>query len=470
MRSSPRSAPGSSPSSAEIGNYGGVHIIVVGAGEVGSFVAEFLSREGNDVAVVESDPERLRSVGDHLDVLTVAGSGSHPHVLRRAGIDRADLLVAVTSNDEANLVACMLARQAGVAQRIVRLEADCFRTRDSRELLVDVGADLVIDPDAETANDILELLEYPGATDLATLGGGEVVVLGTILSAGAPLCGRRLSDIAAEYEPEWDFIVAALTRGDQTVIPRADVRLEPHDHLWVLCKRRGRRDLMRLLGLDRGTSRRVMLLGGGHTAQLVAQQLADRHCSVTLIERDHQRALELAESLDRVLVLEGDITDAELLAAEDVGRFDAVVALTGQDDANILACLYAKSLGAAETIAVLHRLQLRGLLEEVGIDVALSPRTATANAVLRFVRGGVAAVATFLAADFEVIELEVAKESVADGTRIRDLGLPKEVLVGAFVRDGKPQIGRGRSELRNRDHVVIFSRPESLAEVRALFS
>ncbi|MCB0994296.1 MAG: Trk system potassium transporter TrkA [Acidimicrobiales bacterium] len=447
-----------------------MHIIVVGAGEVGSYVAEFLSREGNDVAVVETDAEQLRVVGEQLDVLTVAGSGSHPHVLRAAGIERADLLVAVTSNDEANLVACLLAQQAGVAQRIVRLEADCFRSREAKGLMEGVGADLVIDPDAETAKDILELLEYPGATDLAVMGGGEVVVLGTILSPDAPLCGRTLSDIAAEYEPDWYFIVAALTRGEHTVIPRADVRLEANDHLWVLCKRSSRRDLMKLLGLDRGTSRRVMLLGGGHTAQLVAQQLAVRHCSVTLVERDHARALELAECLDGVLVLEGDITDAELLAMEDVGRFDAVVALTGQDDANILACLYAKSLGAKETIAVLHRLQLRGLLEEVGIDVALSPRTATANAVLRFVRGGVAAVATFLAADFEVIELEVAKGSAADGTRIRELGLPKEVLVGAFVRDGKPQIGRGRSELRNRDHVVIFSRPESLAEVRALFS
>jgi trk system potassium uptake protein TrkA len=446
-----------------------VHVIVVGAGEVGSYVAELLTKHGNDVAVVETDRERLRAIDESLDVLVVEGSGTNPHVLQQAGLQKADLFVAVTSNDEVNLIGALLARQAGVERTVVRIEADCLRGRDASALREAIGADLVIDPDAETAKDILDLLEAPGATETASFADGEVIVIGTTLAEGAPLCNVTLSELGAQYEPDWDFLVAARTRDGDTIIPRANERLQAHDHIWVLAKRGARREVLRLLGLRRGSHRRVLLLGGGRTAELVARSLSNRHAEVALIEQRPERARELAETLDNVLVINGDITDAELLAAEDAGSYDAVVALTGKDDANILACLFSKSLGAEETIAVLHRLSLRELLEDVGIDVALSPRTASANGVLRFVRGGVAAVATFLAADFEVVELEVAHQSAADGSNISELGLPKDVLVGAFVRDGKAQIGRGRSQLRYRDHVVMFARPETIGQVRILF-
>jgi trk system potassium uptake protein TrkA len=446
-----------------------VHVIVVGAGEVGSYVAELLTRDGNDVAVIETDRQRSGDLGDRLDVLVVNGSGTHPHVLEEAGIAKADLMVAVTSNDEVNLIAALLAKQAGVARAVVRIEAKSLRGRDAQRLRQAIGADLVIDPDAETAAEILELLEAPGATEIAQLAGGEVIVIGTTLQSGAPMCNQSLSELGEQYEPDWDFLVAARTRDGETVIPRADERLQADDHLWVVAKRRSKRDVLKLLGLQTESHRRVLLLGGGRTAEIVADSLSERSGSVTLIERDPARARQLAETLDGVLVIEGDITDAELLGAEEAGSYDAVLALTGQDDANILACLFAKSLGASETIAVLHRLALRELLEDVGIDVALSPRTASANGVLRFVRGGVAKVATFLAADFEVIEVEVAGGSTADGEAISNLRLPRDVLIGAFVRDGKPQIGRGRSQLRQRDHVIIFLRPENVDMVRQLF-
>ncbi len=446
-----------------------MHVIVVGAGEVGSYVAELLTRDGNDVAVIETDRQRSGDLGDRLDVLVVNGSGTHPHVLEEAGIAKADLMVAVTSNDEVNLIAALLAKQAGVARAVVRIEAKSLRGRDAQRLRQAIGADLVIDPDAETAAEILELLEAPGATEIAQLAGGEVIVIGTTLQSGAPMCNQSLSELGEQYEPDWDFLVAARTRDGETVIPRADERLQADDHLWVVAKRRSKRDVLKLLGLQTESHRRVLLLGGGRTAEIVADSLSERSGSVTLIERDPARARQLAETLDGVLVIEGDITDAELLGAEEAGSYDAVLALTGQDDANILACLFAKSLGASETIAVLHRLALRELLEDVGIDVALSPRTASANGVLRFVRGGVAKVATFLAADFEVIEVEVAGGSTADGEAISNLRLPRDVLIGAFVRDGKPQIGRGRSQLRQRDHVIIFLRPENVDMVRQLF-
>ena len=440
-------------------------MIVVGAGEVGSYVAERLSREGHDVAVVELDASRLRQLSDDLDVLAVEGSGTHPATLRRAGAEQAELLVAVTSNDEVNLISSLVAKAIGVPRTVVRIEAAELRGIDAEDVRLASGADLVIDPDAEAAAEVLELLDFPGADEVAFMAGGEVIVIGARLPADAPLIGRSLKDIGEEFEPDWDFVVGSIGRGEETIIPRRDHTLEAGDHVRVAMKRRARKMVGELLGIDRGSLDRVMLLGGGRTAEILAEKLTSRGVQVVIVERNPARARVLAEKLDDTLVLEGDIADADLLEEADVGRYDMVVALTGEDDANILACLYAKSVGAGETVAVVHRLALLNLLGQAGIDVALSPRTATANGVLRFVRGDVAAVATFLQGDAEVIELEIAPDSPADGALVKDLGLPKDVLIGAFVRDGKPQIARGRSRLRGRDHLVAFAMPGAVDEV-----
>ena len=445
-------------------------MIVVGAGEVGTYVAGRLSREGHNVSVVDIDADRLRRVSAELDVLTVEGSGTHPSVLSEAGLDNCKLVVAVTSKDEVNLVASLVAKQRGVPSTIVRIEAEELRSKASAELRATFGADLVIDPDHETAERILDLLDYPGASEIAVMAHGEAIVIGARLEADAPIVGRRLSEIAAEYEPDWEFMVGSITRGEDTYIPRTDSMLLEHDLVRVVCKRRSRRLVARLLGLGTGTARHVLLLGGGRTAEILAARLASRGVEVVIVERDAARALELAEDLPDVQVFEGDITDADLLEETNIGRFDAVAALTGEDESNILACLYAKSVGASETIAVVHKLALLSLLDSAGVDAALSPRTATADGVMRFVRGDVAAVATFLQSDAEVLELEVAPGSPADNRLVKDLKLPKGVLIGAIVRDGKPQIARGRSRLRGRDHVVAFATPDSVREVNRLLA
>ena len=447
-----------------------MHVIVVGAGEVGSYVAARLSRERHNVSVVDIDADRLRQLGSELDVLTVEGSGTHPSVLADAGLDDCELVVAVTSKDEVNLVASLIAKQRGVPATIVRIEAQELRGKDAAELRQTFGADLVIDPDHETAVRILDLLDYPGASEIAVMAHGEAIVIGARLGADAPIVGRWLSEIAADYEPDWEFLVGSISRGDDTYIPRTDYQLLPHDLVRVVCKRGARRRVAKLLGLGTGTVRHVLLLGGGRTAEILASHLVSRGVEVVIVERDPARAVELAEDLADVQVFEGDITDSDLLEEMGIGRFDAVAALTGEDDSNILACLFAKSAGVSETIAVVHKLALLSLLESAGVDVALSPRTATADGVMRFVRGDVAAVATFLRSDAEVLELEVATDSPADGSLVKDLRLPKGVLIGAIVRDGKPHIARGRSRLRGRDHVVAFATPDSVREVHRLLA
>lgn len=453
-----------------MGQDGDVHIVVVGAGEVGSFLAERLSREGHDVAVVERDQGALERLRTRLDVLTVNGSGASPSVLTDAGIRDCSLLVAVTNVDETNVLACKLAKQMGTDAAIARIESRDLRVATGKQLQHEMGIDLVIDPDSETADQILELLEFPGTAEVAKMAGGDLVVIGARIPDYAPFVGMTLAEIAAEHEPNWDFLFGALVRGDRTIIPRGDHRIQPDDFIRIVCKTRARREILRQLGFGRSEPKRVLVLGGGRIGGAVAEQLERRGANVVVIDRDRERVEQLSRELTRSVVIPGEITDDELLHQESVQSADAVIALTGEDDANVLACIFAKAAGARETIAVVHRLALLPLLREIGIDVALSPRTASANAVLRYVRGGVTAVSTVLEGDAEVIELEVMPGSEADGGLIAELRLPREdVLIGGVVRDGKGQIARGRTELRARDHVIIFGMPHALERIKPIF-
>lgn len=442
---------------------------MVGAGEVGSYIAERLSREGNDVIVIDRHSGRLDALASQFDLLTVNGSGTNPRVLSEAGLERADVVVAVTDSDEVNLLACMQAKQLGVPAAVARLQDSDLRGAPGRAMRAAIGVDLVLDPDEQTADAIMDLLMYHGASDVNELANGEVLVVGARLATDAPLVGKSMAEIGAYYEPEWDFIFGALSRDGEVNVMRRDTTLQPNDLLRVVCRRQGRRELTEIMGMSRTDLRRVMILGGGRTAELLAGRLLERHVDVVIIELQHERCLELSGRHGGALVLHGDITDIDVLAREDVGSFNAVVAATGEDDANVLACLYAKSEGAGETIAVVHRLSLLPLLEQVGIDAALSPRTASANMVLRMVRAGVTAVTTFLEGDIEVLEFEVGSGSRADGSTVRDLHLPGQMLLAAIVRDGKARIARGRSELRARDHVVAFVTPDCVDEVKQAF-
>lgn len=447
-----------------------MRVIVVGAGEVGTHVAQLLSREGNDVIVIESDAARIAQISKLLDVSIVHGSATDPELMRSAGISEADLLVAATSIDEVNLVASLIAKLEGVEHRVVRLERPGLRGSRAERLHSAVGADLVIDPDDAVAREVLDLLAYPGAIEIARLAENELLMIAANLNESAPFVGKTLSEIGASYGPEWDFIVCTITRDGQTIVPRNNHELQVGDNVRVVCKTRARSDVMHQMGLASGEAHRIMVLGGGRTGEILARALVAKGHVVTIIDRSEERARELADSLDGVLVLLGDITDAALLEEEDVGSYDAVIALTGEDDANILACLYAKKSGAQETIAVLHRLELRSLLRDAGVDVAISPRTASANEVLRMVRGGVSAVATSLDDDIEFYEVEVAHGSKANGKQVCDLGLPHDTLIAAIVRDGKPQICRGNSELQVFDHVVFVAHGKDVDRLSRLFT
>ncbi len=444
-----------------------MHVVIIGAGEVGWYLADRLQAENHDVVVVEHHPGRAAAISEQLDVQVVNGSGSLPSVLAEASIQRAELLAAVTQNDEVNLVASLLAKESGVATCVVRLQDDELRGPAGTRLLRSVGADVVIDPDADTADEILELLHLQGADEVYPMAGGDLVVIGAVIGEDAPVAGRHLAEIAKDHEPDWEFLFGAVTRGDVTTIPRGDQELLAGDHVRVLATRSARQATLSLLGVPGGNAKRVMVLGGGAIGTRLAERLEVEGVELVLIERDRDRARVLAERLRRTMVVVGEITDTDLLAEESIGKMDAVIATTGEDPSNVLACAFASAEGAGFTVAVLHRLALLPLIRQFGINAAVSPRTASANTVLRQLRGGIA-VTTFLESDAEVDQLEIEPGSKADGAQVSDLHLPHDVLLGAVVRKDQPgEIVRGNTVLQAGDHVVVFARPDTLPAARA---
>jgi trk system potassium uptake protein TrkA len=445
-----------------------VHVVIVGAGEVGWYLAERLGAENHDVVVIEQNEVIARALGDELDVQTVIGSGTHPSALRAAGVERAEMMAGVTQDDEVNLIASALSKQLGAKQTVVRLQTDELRGPDGAELRELMAADLVIDPDLDTAEEILRLVSVSGADEVYPMADGQLVVLGVVVGPDSEMVGRSLADIG--QVDTWRFLFGAVTRKGETIIPRGDLQVEAGDHVRVLCNASKQQEVLEALDAVRKRVRRVMVLGGGAVGSRVAERLV-RSAEIVLVERDAERAEALAERLNKVTVVHGDITDTNLLTEESISTTDVVIAATGEDTANVLACAFAAAENDdAFTVAVLHRLALLPLVRQFGIDAALSPRTASANAVLQQLRGGTSSVATFLDSDVEVDEFVIEPGSPGDGALVRDLHVRRSVLLGAVVRqDGSTEIVRGNTQLHAGESVVLFARPTALAEVRRVF-
>ncbi|MEL6892199.1 MAG: Trk system potassium transporter TrkA [Actinomycetota bacterium] len=449
-----------------------MHVIIVGAGEVGRYLAQRLGAEGNDVVVVEQDEATAAAIAQELDVQVVVGSATVPSTLRAAGVVGADLLAGVTQNDEVNFIASLLAKDAGVPQTVARIQNEELRSPAGASLREAMKADLIIDPDADTADEIMEIARVGGADEVYAMSGGDLLVIGAVIAEESAFAGSTLAQIGASFEPEWRFLFGALTRDGETVIPRGDQVLLAGDHVRVLTTRTARRELLELLGAAHRRAKRVMVLGGGAIGSRVAERLCGEGAEVVLLEREAERAKELSERLQYVRIVNGDIGDIDLLSEESITRMDLVIAATGDDAANVLACAYAAADGRSTfTVAVLHRLALLPLVRQFGIDAALSPRTASANHVLRHVRGGTATVATFLESDIEVDEYIIDEGAPAVGVRVSDLHLPHSVVLGAVIRPGEDgKIVRGSTVLHAGDNVVVFARPDSVPELRKAFS
>ncbi|MBT8335241.1 MAG: Trk system potassium transporter TrkA [Gemmatimonadetes bacterium] len=445
-------------------------VLIVGAGEVGFHLARRLSEENQDVILIESDPERADFAAQQLDVLTITGNGASLPVLERAGVRGARMLLAVTSQDEVNLISCLAASRMGVRYTIARISNPEYYERGSVLSREALGIDLLINPERECALETYQLLHSAAANDVAQFADGRVQLLGVVVREGAPVAGKTLAEIGAELD-EFHFVTVAIVRDGQTIVPRGSDRIETGDQIYLLSPTVEVNSIPPLAGYDHQPLRRVMIAGGSAEGEYLAELLEHHGVACTILDHDRRRCLELAEHLPRALVLHADATDLELLEMEGVSGIDGFVAATGHDETNMLSSLLAKTVGARKVVSLVNKFDYLPIVPKVGIDAAVSPRMATVNAILRYVRRGrVLTVASLKGIDAEAIEFNVAASASVSGQVIRDLHLPHGSLIGTIMRGDEIIIPRGDVEIRAGDEVIVFALPDAISEIERRFA
>ena len=449
-------------------------IIILGAGQVGSTVAEMLASEANDITVVDVDARRLRSLQDHLDIRTVQGHASHPDVLERAGGVDADLMLAVTSSDETNMVACQVAYTIfGTPTKIARVRAAPYLEHEER--LFDREAlpvDFIISPEQLVTESIHRLIETPGALQVLDFARGRVRLVGLKAYYGGPLVGHALRELPTRI-PTIDTRVAAIFRRGIGIIPEGDTVVEADDEVFFVAASEHSRVVMgELRKLDKPV-RRIMLAGGGNIGRRLAAAL-ERRAHVKLIEHSPERAQRLSEILDGTVVLQGDATDEDLLREEAIDRMDVFCAVTNDDQVNILSGMLAKRLGARKVMALINRGAYVDLVQGSTIDIAISPQQTTVSGLLAHVRrGDVVAVHSLRRGAAEAMEAIAhgdRRTSKVVGRAVEDLRLPAGTTIDAVVRGDDVIIAHHDTVIENGDHVILFlTDKKKVAEVEKLF-
>jgi trk/ktr system potassium uptake protein len=440
--------------------------VIIGAGEVGLNTARMLSHEGHDVVLIETDEQLVEKSSEELDVLVIAGNGANPKLLNEAGIKRSDLLIAASSSDEVNIIACLAAKSQGVARTVARIHnPDYYEPGEpfAREML---GIDFIIHTEQMAAGEIKEALLVPGAINIDTFAEDSIEVAEVILDDGSVAVGRALRDV----ELPDNSLIVGVVRGGDALVPRGGTVLERRDHVLLISARRQISEAVGLLATDTAPVRDVTIYGGGRIGLRLALSLEKAGMSVRVIERDESRARYVASKLRRGFVLHDEGISRDFLLQEGVDRTDAFVAVTGDDRANLLAAMYARQLGARMTIAGISRGEFAPLADALGVDLTISPRMLAAEAILKFVRKGEVIDVALLASGAEMIELRVPEACKVAGRPLSEVGFPEGAIVGAVLRNGDVVIPTGRDVLTAGDDAVVFTVEDAVEEVENLFA
>ncbi|HEU0187323.1 MAG TPA: Trk system potassium transporter TrkA [Gallionellaceae bacterium] len=434
-------------------------ILILGAGQVGSTVAESLVSEANDITVVDMDGEKLRQLQDRLDLSTLTGNASHPSVLEQAGIADADMLLAVTQSDEVNMVACKLAASLyNTPTRIARIRAADYLAHPEIFSNDNFSVDFSICPEQILTDYIRKLIEFPEALQVLEFADGRVSLVAVRAFEGGPLVGNPLKYMQV-HMPQIDTRVAAIFRHDRPLIPEGDTVIEAGDEIFFIAATENIRSVLKELRRMDKPTKRVMIVGGGNIGRRLALALENDY-QVKLIEYNKKACEKLASELSKTLVLHGDGTDENLLQSESIDDVDVFCALTNDDENNIMSSLLAKNGGARKVISLINRSAYVGLVQGGKIDIALSPAHVTIGSLLAYVRqGDVAAVHSLRRGAAEALELVAhgdRQSSKVVGRLIGEIDLPKGATIGAIVRNGVVIMGHHDRLIEPDDHVIVF--------------
>ena len=448
-------------------------ILILGAGQVGSSLAENLAHEANDITIIDKNEDTLHLLQDRLDIRTVTGHASHPDILRAAGAEDADMLVAVTDSDETNMVACQVAYSVfHTPTKIARIRAIEYLSQPNLFSTTALPIDFLISPEQLITDYIKRLIEHPGALQVLDFADGQVQLVGVKAYYGGPLVGHELRTLR-DHMPKVDTRVAAIYRRNRAILPEGHTVIEADDEVFFIAATKDIRAVMgELRRLDK-PYKRIMIVGGGNIGKRVAQALESKY-QVKILEHDQERTRVLSNELKKTIVLHGDAADQDLLLEENIEKTDVFCALTNDDEANILSSMLAKRRGARKVMTLINRAAYVDLIQSGDIDIAISPQQATIGSLLTHIRrGDVVKVHSLRRGAAEAIEAIAhgdATTSKVVGRKIEELKLPQDTTIGAIVRGDEVIIAHHDTVIESEDHVILFLVDKArVSEVERLF-
>ncbi len=450
-------------------------VVVCGAGQVGSNIARHLATEANHVTIIDHAPDLVRKISDSLEVRGIVGHASHPGVLERAGARDADMLIAVTHSDEVNMVACQVAASLfNVPTRIARVRSQNYLQPAWADLFSreNLPIDVIISPEAEIARAISRRLQVPGAFDNIPLAEGRVQVIGVRCTEECPILDTPLRQLT-ELFPDLNIVILAILRGGEAVLPRGEERLKAGDDVYFVVDSAQVARGMAAFGHEEPEAHRIVIVGGGNIGLYLAQEIENEHPGVSakVIEQNKERAEFAAQSLSRSVVIHGNALEAEILEEANAEAAEAVVAVTNDDEVNILSSLLAKRAGARRAMTLVSNMSYEPLIATLGVDVVVVPQAITVSTILQHVRRGrIRSVHSLRENLGEVIEAEAMETSRLIGRAIKDADLPKGIVIGALIRDDRVIIPRLDTVVKAKDRVIIFARPEAIRAVEKIFA
>ena len=448
-------------------------ILILGAGRVGGILAHRLASEAFDITLVDRDAARLRELREQLDIQTVTGWASHPDVLARAGAEDADMLVAVTGSDEVNMVACQVCYSTfRTHAKIARVRSAAYLQSESFFHRDHLPVDVLINPEQVVTDQICQLLENPGALQVLDFAEGRVKLVAVRAASDSALVGKQVRRVR-EQLPRVKARLAAIFRRDRPILPKGDTRIEANDELFFIAAAGQIGAVLAELRDVERPFRRVIIAGGGEIGARLARAIEPRF-SVKLVEQNPERAAQLAESLQRTLVLNADATNRELLLNENIQQCDAFCALTDDDETNIISCLMAKRLGAHQVMALIGNPAYAPLVQGIEIDIAISPEQATTSSLLTHIRrGDVVRVHSLRRGDAEALEAVAhgdRKSSKVVGRPVKSIKLPPDTTIGAIVRGDQVLLSLSDVVVKSEDHLILFlANRRHVAAVERLF-
>lgn len=443
-------------------------IIIAGAGEVGYHLAKQLSNENHDITVIDIDENRLERVDSVMDVLTITGSSTSFKILRKAKCEKIDLVVAVTSSEAANVNTAIIAKKLGAKKTIARVENGEYVSKENQDIFRTIGIDHLIYPEELAALELVKLIQRASATDIIDFEDGKLSLIGLKLEANLPIIRKSVQQIAQELD-HVTFRVVAIHRGIRTIIPKGSDIILPNDQIFVITTSEGIEQILKLTGKDQTSLNNIMILGGGKIGRIAAKML-ENDMNIKLIDSDKEKAVNLADYLDKTLVIKGDGRDLDLLAQEGIIDMDAFIAVTNDIETNIITSLMAKHLGVTKTIALVDKVDYIPLTQTIGLDSLINKKLIAANNIIKFIRkANIVSIATLQGIDAEVLEYIAQPKSAITKKPVKNLNFPSNAIIGGYIRNNIASITVGDTQIQANDKVVVFSLPGTIHKVEKFF-